>query len=279
MIFIFLEIQNLLLNSMKKILPVFVLISAFYSSQKLSFVYDMKYILNTANPTDTNDEKMLLEIEDNRSIFRAGYEKKSDSIMMTDNTNGRSPVGVEHQYYVKKDLANNKTEKIIRTLGVNYSLPITETLNWKISSEHKKMGKYNAQKAEVSYGGRDWTAWFTTDLPFSDGPYIFRALPGLIISVEDSKKEYSFNLVEVKKLGNIFDFRTKMLPIDWAKYETLAKSYYNDPFDLNKNAGRTVTMTDANGNKMDINEMAREAQKDVINENNPIELNHKINYK
>ena len=40
-----------------------------------------------------------------------------------------------------------------------------------------------------------------------------------------------------------------------------------------------VTMTDANGNKMDINEMSKNSQKDIAENSNPLELNHKIIYK
>ncbi|WP_317127630.1 GLPGLI family protein, partial [Chryseobacterium sp. CH1] len=50
-------------------------------------------------------------------------------------------------------------------LGTDYLLPIDEILNWKITSEQKIIGKYKSQKAETNYGGRNWIAWFTTELP------------------------------------------------------------------------------------------------------------------
>ncbi|NHQ77959.1 GLPGLI family protein, partial [Elizabethkingia miricola] len=114
---------------------------------------------------------------------------------------------------------------------------------------------------------------------FGDGPYIFNGLPGLIVSIQDSNNEYSFNLIEVKKSGNIFDARTKAIKIDWEKYETLAKSYFNDPYDVNSKVGKTVTFTDPNGNEMDISVKSKEMQNNILQKNNPIELNHKINYK
>ncbi len=261
-----------------KFIIFFLGISTFCFSQKISFVYETKYKLNSEKPDDINSDNMILDFENNTSIFRESQDKKTDSTKLI-NGNGMFKMGVENQFYVKKNLTQKSIEKIITYLGIDYLLPIDEIINWKITSEQKTIGRYKSQKAETNYGGRNWIAWFTTELPFSDGPYIFNGLPGLIVSIQDSSNEYSFNLIEVRKGGNIFDARTKTIKIDWNKYEILAKSYFNDPYDLNSKVGRKVTMTDPNGNKMDIAEMSKELQKEILQNNNPIELNHKIKYK
>lgn len=256
----------------------FLILSTFCFSQRFSFIYEAKYKLNSEKTYDISNDTMILDYENNHSIFRESEDKKTDSIKLN-NGNGLSRIGVENQFYVKKDLNQNKIEKIITYLGSDYLLPIDEKLDWKIASDQKIIGKYKTQKAETNYGGRNWIAWFTTELPFSDGPYTFNGLPGLIISIQDTNDDYSFNLIRVKKSGSLFDARTKTIRIDWIKYETLAKSYYNDPYNLNSKVGKIVTMTDANGNKMDISEMSKMRQSSTIKENNPIELNHKIDYK
>lgn len=74
--------------------------------------------------------------------------------------------------------------------------------NWKILPEKQKIGEYTAQKAITEFGGREWTAWFSTDLPFQDGPYKFYGLPGLIIKIEDSNNNYSWKLSGNKKINN-----------------------------------------------------------------------------
>jgi len=256
----------------------FLIISTVSFSQKFSFIYEAKYKMNTEKPNEINSDTMILDLEDNISIFRENEDKKTDSIKLNQG-NGMFKMGVEYQFYTKKDLTQNKVSKVITYLGNDYLLPIDEKLDWKIAPEQKIIGKYRTQKAEVSYGGRNWIAWFTTELPFSDGPYIFHGLPGLIISIEDSNNDYSFNLIQVKKGTNLFDARSKNIIIDWKKYETLGQSYYNDPYNLNAKMGMRVTMTDANGNKMDINEMSKESRKNIAENDNPLELNHKINYK
>ncbi|WP_051230766.1 GLPGLI family protein [Epilithonimonas caeni] len=261
-----------------KLIIFFLGISTFCSSQKISFIYETKYKLNSENPDDVNSERMILDLKDNISIFRDSVEKEADSLKLN---NGKEifKMGVENQFYVKKNLAQKRIEKVITYLGKDYLLPIEEILNWKISSEQKMIGKYKSQKAETTYGGRNWIAWFTTELPFGDGPYIFNGLPGLIVSIHDSNNDYSFNLIEVKKGGNLFDARTKTIKIDWKKYEALAKSYFNDPFNINSRGWKTATFTDPNGTTVDISVKNREIQNNLLQENNPIELNHKIIYK
>ncbi len=215
-----------------KYILIFLVISTFCFSQKISFIYETKYKLNLEKPDDFYSDNMILDLKNNISSFRESQDKKSDSIKLN-NGNARFKIGVENQFYVKKNL----TQKII--------------------------GKYKSQKAEANYGGRSWITWLTTELPFGDGPYIFNGLPGLIVSVQDSHNEYSFNLIEVKKSGNIFDTRKKTINIDWKKYETLVKAYFNDPYDVMSKVGMTVTFTDPNGKIMDISIKSKKMQNNI----------------
>ncbi len=81
-----------------------------------------------------------------------------------------------------------------------YDDPVKFT--WNIQPEKQKIGEYNTQKATTEYGGRKWTAWFSSDIPFQDGPYKFYGLPGLIVKIEDDEKNYSWMLSGNKKIEN-----------------------------------------------------------------------------
>ncbi|AZA91626.1 GLPGLI family protein [Chryseobacterium sp. G0162] len=81
-----------------------------------------------------------------------------------------------------------------------YDDPVKFT--WNILPEKQKIGEYNTQKATTEYGGRKWTAWFSSDIPFQDGPYKFYGLPGLIVKIEDDEKNYSWMLSGNKKIEN-----------------------------------------------------------------------------
>ena len=65
---------------------------------------------------------------------------------------------------------------------------------WTISPEVVTIAGYTCQLATTVFAGRKFEAWFTREVPVSDGPYKFCGLPGLIIKVGDTRKQYTFEL-------------------------------------------------------------------------------------
>ena len=163
--------------------------------------------------------------------------------------------------------------------------------NWSILSDKVKIGTYTTQKATTEFGGRKWTAWFSTDIPFQDGPYKFYGLPGLIVKIEDDGGNYSWELKGNKKIENFSDITYaetisgsggKTLEMPREKFEKTFNEFKKDPFSsmrplmnpemMSKNIpGMNMTVADAVKKQ-------EQAYKDFFNANdNPIEILKPLN--
>lgn len=65
---------------------------------------------------------------------------------------------------------------------------------WMVLDEWKEVLGYRVRRAECSFRGRDYVAWFAPELPLSDGPWKFCGLPGLILEVYDTRLQYHYVL-------------------------------------------------------------------------------------
>jgi len=159
--------------------------------------------------------------------------------------------------------------------------------NWNITSDKEKIGTYNTQKATTEFGGRKWNAWFSTDLPFQDGPYKFYGLPGLIVKIEDEGKNYSWELKGNKKVDNFEELsyiekvspggNTKRVEVSREKFETTIADFKKDPFATIRPMLKPEIMSQKlPGSDSTIGEMVKKQEKmlkDFYDANdNPIEI-------
>lgn len=67
-----------------------------------------------------------------------------------------------------------------------------DTIVWEMGDETKHIDSYLCHKAICHYRGRNYTAWFTSDIPCTWGPWKLQGLPGIILEACDDKNEVSF---------------------------------------------------------------------------------------
>lgn len=73
---------------------------------------------------------------------------------------------------------------------------IPPALQWNINyTDSTEIAGYRCRKATTRFRGRTYTAWYAVELPFSEGPYKFGGLPGLILQIEDDAGEYRWNVL------------------------------------------------------------------------------------
>lgn len=112
---------------------------------------------------------------------------------------------IEYQYsqITTKDGVLTEWATMPRELD-SENLYYTENLplfNWQIGTETAIVCGYECIKATCHWRGRDFTAWFTPDIPVEYGPWKFGGLPGLIMKVSDDDGIYVFEAVAVEN-GN-----------------------------------------------------------------------------
>lgn len=260
-------------------------------AQTNRFVYQVTSKPDINNKSDIKTENAYLDISAEKSIFYSENRIKRDSVMKANFQSGGARGFNREQmdglrtninYSIEK---NKKDQKIIykdRLGRDQYSYEEDRPLNWKILSETTKIGDYKVQKAETDFGGRKWTAWFTTDLPYQDGPYKFSGLPGLVVKAEDSTGDYSFDLMKNYKISDFPEMVTfgNVMKIKRTDYVKQQEKYKTDPasFMNSQRGGGGISAPmriggGGNQNPADMRKRMEERAKEEAKRNsNPIEL-------
>lgn len=276
------------------------------------FFYEYKYIPDSSNREDVKTEMMLLDIDKNGSSYYSRDKFIADSTSMANlqkqlkggsgnlNVNRKDNAGLVG-YKVTKSYPDYKTFLLTRVSMDQYKIIEDRKPEWKILPEKQKIGAYNVQKATASYGGREWVAWFTTEIPFQDGPYKFYGLPGLIVQIEDTTGSHRMTLQGNKKTeafaalgetelpGNvkIMGIGGKEIEVTEDQFKKVWKAYVNDPSKNmremmmrnggdNNNTRVTFKVQTQDGREItDQNQVFREIEKktkeSLAKNNNPIE--------
>ena len=268
-------------------------------AQTSRFVYQVTMKSDSTDKANATIETARLDISPEKSLFYGEGRIKRDSVMQrmreTRNfdRNAMQNLRSSIDYIVEKDLIKNITYFKTRLGRDQYTYEEDRKMDWKILPETVKIGEYEAQKAETTFAGRKWYAWFTQDIPFQDGPYKFKGLPGLIIKVEDANGDYSFDLQQSKKITEFpnFDNRggnpIKVKRIDFEKQEKLYRkdpvSFVTNSFSQGGAPAPPQSMGGGNrggggGFRMDSDfrkQMEDRLKEEVAKNNNPIEVSSK----
>lgn len=290
---------------MKYKLLLFLLAGILTNAQINRFFYDYKFIPDSNNREDVKSEMMYLDIDKNGSKYYSREKFVGDSTIQAEiskqmkggfggNINikknikpGMVNFAVTKQY---PDYKVSLSEKIGNT---NYKVSEDQKPEWKILPDKQKIGEYNAQKAIADFGGRSWIAWFTTDIPFQDGPYKFYGLPGLIVKIEDTTGSHMMTLVGNKKTEASAEQDIKMpgvmtfgiggkdIEVNKKQFKKAWKDYQADPTKDMKQTmstlplGAVLKIQNQDGKDLNMNEVykniEKRAKEEILKNNNRIE--------
>lgn len=100
----------------------------------------------------------------------------------------------------------------------------TLSIDWKLESETQKIDRFLCNKATANIRGRDWTVWYTSEIPVYYGPWKFYGLPGLVVKAEESTGQFAFNLTKIEKNTEQY----KDISINMEDYETVTLKKFEE---------------------------------------------------
>lgn len=267
---------------MKKFsLMLFVLLVNITFAQSTKFIYQYNSVPDSTQKNHVHSEIMVLNINRDKSDYYGLDLFVSDSTLLADSKKGLMTMPPNKKMSSDRMLktSNSGRIKFITRIGfTKYFVDENISFNWTLHSEYINVLNYKAQKATTEYGGRKWTAWFAKDIPFQDGPYKFKDLPGLIIKIEDETKSHQFELVGIRNLESESIYpelnNYKLVNVTDSQFVKAFKNYRLNPVaDL---VGQIPDQRDASGNFRKGTDIVREFEKirkeDIAKDNNIIEI-------
>jgi GLPGLI family protein len=235
--------------------------------------YSLKYQEDSLNPNFKMHEDMLLLVGKKVSMFQSYNLFIGDSMFRTIKTQEafqrivNDPVNPLPRVRIQYQIIKNNSKDLITTYDhiIGGSFRYDEALssfNWHLGSGYSNFHGYNIQNASCSFGGRNWEAWFSPDIPIVDGPYKFTGLPGLILKLSDEDNHYEFEFVSLQRPNYqmVIDLRDKEY-IRTTKHEFL-KAVQNSRKDIILRAQEAGLSAEAQ----------QAAARNMARRNNPIEL-------
>ena len=240
-----------------KILSVLLLLPIFIFSQKIPVLYVAIYSadMNLGKGNKQLDEDFALAFNTTQSYFGSAIFYNYDAGQVS-QLQGIDIVNPER--YIS---TNGKYDVFAGFLETKIRYQETPNFNWQISKETKTINGKTCHKATTKKYGRNWTAYFSQDYPFSYGPVKFGGLPGLIFEIYDDKNDYHYILTAIKKQN--INMKNEATTYKLFSKENYLKARENSEFSSN-----SYPSTTPEGRK-ETQEMMK-ALKEKFN--NPIEL-------
>lgn len=182
-----------------------------FSQYKIN--YEVTFIKDSLKENERITEEMSLYLKNNNSLYISDKKIKFDNYFHDDNNLNENSLGennidiskISKKYplpSIKHTIKKNKEHDTIYTRlnSTTYLLKEkSDFKNWKLTNEESTFLDYKIKKATIYIFGRNWEAWYTEDIPISDGPYRFRGLPGLILKLTDADHYFTFETISIVK--------------------------------------------------------------------------------
>jgi len=214
-----------------------------FDTTEYEFTYKLVFVKDTSKAEEKLIDKQILQLGKSYSFYFSELLYINDSINTIREESNAKTLLSEPRGAAEYDVLRNKKTK---EFDVSYrqqdavfhykeNIP---TLNWSICDEKKTIQRYVCQRATTRFRGRDYEAWFSFEIPISEGPYKFGGLPGMILEIKDSRNHFVYTCIEIKKIKKPIKIRNwNYTKISRLQLHSFLKKKYKDLSGYNKARG------------------------------------------
>ncbi len=122
-------------------------------------------------------------------------------------------------------------------------------MKWTLGNETREICGHLCRKATTSFRGRNWTAWYTTEIPIDNGPWKFGGLPGLILMAESDDHQQRFEAIAIRKAA-------RQIGVKDFTYRKTTREKFNKEFEESRtkpsqfHKGNTLVPKDEDGSSI-----------------------------
>ena len=234
--------------------------------------YKLSFQLDSTDANSRKAELMILYLGEDFSKYLSRAKTIANPIVVEGNSAHTSRNALTHFHYeIIKERDKDSLLYLLKFPKLEDRFVYAESkhqFDWQIEQETKTIEGFTAQKAMTTFAGRKYTAWFTTEIPISDGPYKFNGLPGLILEITDSQGYWDFKFVGLEKLSPKITYRLNLKQYESTTRPALEKLWHRYRSDPMGYANNPNVMPDP-----EVDQYYRDAFAEMLRkENNPLEL-------
>lgn len=224
----------------------------------LTVQYDMEALADLSKPDQPIKETMRLDIGRKTSRFYSYTAAVRDSVLKADMDNGASTETISQHAKQYKSVWSEQTfkgypeghmttlDEIAGDISRLRCEEKEEKPEWKLTADTLTLLGYRCTRATTQFKGRQWTAWFTPDIPVSEGPWKLCGLPGMILKAEDAEGHYRFAANGIEQCRNtapiIFGGKDYEL-VNRKQYNKVHERFFADPMGFITGSMPNVKMT------------------------------------
>ena len=191
--------------------------------------YEVRQEFDRSNlkQTSARMEEMLVNSENKRYYFELFVNATNSNFEKIERINNEQNRG--SSFGLSSDIGSNiyknfNTKELYENSEMKPKLFIKDSIQtfpWILSKEESTILGYNVRKATYTNPKQTVEAWYSTDLPFRDGPSRFNGLPGLILQVKfaSSFSNVTISAIDIKPYIGKIELPNKSKKVTKEEYD------------------------------------------------------------